>query len=277
MDGDKSIVDLGEISGRLLFFGGVYSNLQSLQALQQWAVDNHYLPENIFCTGDILGYCAQPAECISLIRHWGIRSIAGNVELQVREGLDDCGCNFQDGGRCDTLSKNWYAYIRQQVSATEIEWLHGLPHHIRFRFGGKQVTILHGSWFNTAEFIFRSTPRAVKQQNFEATVSDIIVAGHAGLPFADEYGGRLWLNAGVVGMPANDGTDRVWFATMAHTEGVIACAFHAYRYDNIEASRLMQATGLPKAYADTLLTGIWDNCEILPPEETRQQGIRLVI
>jgi hypothetical protein len=35
---------------------------------------------------------------------------------------------------------------------------------------------------------------------------------------------------------------------------------------------LMLEKGLPASYAKTLLTGIWDNCEILPEKETRNQG-----
>ncbi len=62
MEDTKEIKDLGEINGRLLFFGGVYSNLQSLQKLKKWADENGYLPQNVVCTGDILGYCAQPLE-----------------------------------------------------------------------------------------------------------------------------------------------------------------------------------------------------------------------
>ena len=34
----------------------------------------------------------------------------------------------------------------------------------------------------------------------------------------------------------------------------------------------MQANGLPDSYAHTLLTGIWDNCEILPAAEKALQG-----
>jgi hypothetical protein len=37
----------------------------------------------------------------------------------------------------------------------------------------------------------------------------------------------------------------------------------------------MAQNGLPKAYSGTLLSGIWDNCDILPEEETAMQGIAL--
>ena len=269
---------MGIVNGKLLFFGGVYSNLQALQALKEWSDQNQYAPQNIFCTGDILGYCAQPAECIELIKQWEIHSIAGNVEIQIRNEEEDCGCDFKSGGRCDLFSRNWYAYTQSKINRQAIECLHTWPHHIQFSYGNKKLLIVHGSWFNTSEFIFKSTPWQVKQQNFDATGSDIIISGHCGLPFFDEHNEKLWINAGVIGMPANDGTDSVWFLTLDQsTTGEIEHQFHRLQYDHRQASELMRRNGLPQSYADTLLTGIWDNCEILPEEETSQQGKMIVL
>ncbi len=43
-------------------------------------------------------------------------------------------------------------------------------------------------------------------------------------------------------------------------------------YDAGAASADMTAAGLPEEYANTLTNGLWDNCDILPENETRQQG-----
>ncbi len=75
-------------------------------------------------------------------------------------------------------------------------------------------------------------------------------------------------------MPANDGTTRVWFLTMNDEEAEKSLyQFHSLEYDHQTASQLMLGNGLPQSYAQTLGTGIWDNCEILPKEETEQQGL----
>jgi len=34
---------------------------------------------------------------------------------------------------------------------------------------------------------------------------------------------------------------------------------------------------LSEEYAGTLITGIWDNCEILPDQETAMQGIKITL
>ncbi len=277
MEEKKIIEDLGELDGPLLFFGGVYSNLQALENLQKWANENKFSPQHIFCTGDIAGYCAQPLECIELIREWGIHSIAGNVELQVREDKGDCGCDFLDGGRCDLFSKNWYAFVRSKMSAPAKDFFLSLPHHIRFTFGHKKIVLVHGSWFNTSEFIFRSTSWEKKQANFKAADAEVIIAGHCGLPFAEEKNELTWLNPGVIGMPANDGTDRVWFATMQNEIEGLSYSFRHFQYDNSVTSSLMLDNGLPQSYASTLSTGLWDNCEILPEAETRMQGQQITL
>ncbi len=269
----KVVQHLGAINGKLLFFGGIYSNLQALESLRKWADENNYDPKNIFCTGDVLGYCAQPMECIALLKEWNIHVIAGNVELQIRNDEDDCGCDFIGGGRCDLFSKNWYGYIRTKIDAEAKQWLHSLPHHIQFTYSGKKLTIVHGSWFHTSEFVFASTPWKMKQFNFDATGSDIIIGGHCGLPFSDSNEGMTWLNAGVIGMPANDGSPKVWFLTaLTDVENNIAYQFHQLKYNHKKASELMYENGLPTSYAETLIMGIWDNCEILPEAETQQQG-----
>ncbi len=275
-DNAPSTIDLGERSGELLVFGGVYGNLQALQALQRIAKERKIPAHNIICTGDIAGYCAQPEECIQAIREWGIHSIAGNVELQLRSGADDCGCDFNADGRCDTFSRQWYPYVQQQVGSASQQWLRELPEHLRFRYGGRQVMVVHGSFHHVSEFIFASTPWPVKAQNFTDTDAEIILAGHCGLPFIQHADGKSWLNSGVIGMPANDGTERVWYMLMEDKKGGGKLAsLHPFTYDNEEASDRMEAAGLPMPYAETLRTGIWDNCEILPDAETRRQGIQL--
>ncbi|HEV8079151.1 MAG TPA: metallophosphoesterase family protein [Chitinophagaceae bacterium] len=275
MNEEKIITHLGKIEGKLLFFGGVYSNLQALQSLKKWAEENNFLPQNIFCTGDILGYCAQPLECISLVKDWGIHSIAGNVESQVRNNEVDCGCEFESGGRCDLFSKNWYSYIQSKMDLPSKIWLNTLPHHIQFNYGKDKLTIVHGSWFHTSEFIFNSTEWSVKKNNFDGSDSTIIIAGHCGLPFIHQLEQYSWLNPGVIGMPANDGTSKVWFATAEIKDEKFTCQFHHLEYDYKTAKKLMIENKLPISYAETLETGIWDNCEILPIEETKMQGEKI--
>ena len=67
---DKEITHIGTKKGKLLLFGGVYSNLQALEKLIAIAEEEGIPAENCICTGDITGYCAQPEETIATFRKW---------------------------------------------------------------------------------------------------------------------------------------------------------------------------------------------------------------
>lgn len=266
--------NIGALQGKVLVFGGPYSNRQALEAMKEVADDHAIAPSNTICTGDVVGYCGEPEECVTLIRDWGIHCIAGNVEKQLREGEEDCGCNFNSDSRCDTLSRQWYPFAQQQVSSSSLAWMHTLPDHIFFRYQGKEGLVLHGSYFHVSDFIFRSTPWSIKEKNFKAADVDLILAGHCGIPFSQEQEGKLWLNAGVIGMPANDGTPDVWYMILEEDEASqsIHYEYRPLAYDHRTAYQKMQEAGLPMAYAQTLMDGYWDNCDILPAQETREQG-----
>ncbi len=274
---DKGITthDLGTLTGKLLVFGGPYSNLQALTELKSIA-ELHGIPsQRIICTGDILGYCAQPEESVQFVREWGIHAIQGNVEQNILLDEDDCGCNFTEGGRCDLFSRTWFPFAARSVSTDTRQWLNTLPHHLSFTYAGKSGAVVHGSAQHISEFVFKSTPWSVKEESFQATGADVILAGHAGLPFADEQMDKIWLNAGVIGMPANDGTPRIWYLLLDDAEGQLSYSFESFIYNNTLAHQLMLENELPATYAQTLLTGIWDNCEILPEAEKALQGVEM--
>ncbi len=295
MERVKSTLDIGTLEGPLLVFGGSYSNLQALKKMKAIAGDLGIPASNIIHTGDVVGYCAQPEEVVHAVRAWGIHVIAGNVEIQLREGQTDCGCEFEEGSRCDIFSMQWFPYAQERLSQASIDWMDGLPDFIRFEYAGHQGLVVHGSWFNTAEYIFQSTPWEEKKRNFDAAGVDLVLAGHCGLPFVDKGMEGLWLNPGVIGMPANDGTTRVWYLVLGDKQqdvvvagvkggnavaktvhrGGIHYTQHSFEYNFAAAAALMEAEPLPKAYAHTLRTGVWDNCEILPHAETEAAGVRI--
>jgi len=272
---DKKIEHIDALNGKVLVFGGAYSNLQALQTLKALADEQSIPPQNCISTGDLVGYCSQPEETVQLFKEWGARAITGNVEIQLKDGEEGCGCDFREGSRCDDFSQLWYPYAQSKLSKDSLAFMETLPDHISFKYGGKNVFILHGSYFKVSEFVFKSTAWRKKLPNFEATKSDVIIGGHCGIPFYQEKDNKLWINAGVIGMPANDGTPQVWYAVLDDTNGKFSFKHHSYAYDHKTTSSLMYNGVLPEEYARTLVTGIWDNCEILPPVERGLQGFGL--
>lgn len=270
----KTTQHIGQLSNKILVFGGVYSNFQALEQLMNIAKIENIPTSNIICTGDIVGYCAEPERCLQAIKNWKIHTILGNVEIQLRDDADDCGCNFNDNSRCDILSKQWFPYAQRTVSEESKKWLTTIPDHLIFEFGGKRCLVVHGNYFETSGYVFRSTDWQIKQQNFDTADVEVIFGGHCGLPFSDIQHDKYWLNAGVIGMPANDGTTKVWY--MIVEENPFQVKHHSFEYDYQTAHNLMNENCLPRAYAETLTTGIWDNCDILPDVETLEQGKNLI-
>lgn len=272
---NPAIKNIGSLSGKVLLFGGVYSNLQALETLKEIADQEGIPPQNIICMGDIAGYCADPEDCQQMVRQWGVHCIAGNVKIQLREGQEDCGCDFSVDSRCDLFAKRWYPYAQQKTSAETVDWLKQIPEFIRFDYYGRSCLVLHGSYFNTSEFIFESTLWKLKERNFKATGADAIFASHCGLPFNDIRNDQYWLNPGVIGMPANDGTTRVWYMLLEPGEEALKFEHRSFEYDHEETFARMLETELPIDYAKTLTSGLWDNNDILPIAETKAQGVTL--
>ena len=235
------IKDLGTLTGPLLLFGGAYSNLQALEALRADAEHLGIPPANVICTGDTPGYCADPAASLDLVERWGIHAIAGNVETNLVEGGDDCGCGFGDGSRCDMFAKLWYTFAAANVTPENLAYMAELPDILLFNYAGRRVAVLHGSPSNQSEFVWASTDPERKADYLKDLDADVIIGGHSGLPFTDYLDGQqsIWLNPGVIGMPANDATPRTWYATLNDTDGILKITYHPLHYNHTAAKARM--------------------------------------
>jgi predicted phosphodiesterase len=259
----------------LLFFGGPYSNLQALTALREIAEELALPPSSIICTGDTVAYCAQPGETVEAIREWGIQVVAGNVEQQLANDAGDCGCNFLKGSVCDRLTERWFAFANSRISREDRVWMGTLPISLAVQCGARKIGVVHGSRANVSEFLFRSSPWEKKHPNFASLECEIIVGGHCGIPFIEQCEDKLWVNAGVIGMPANDGTQRGWYLLITEREDDLEFSLRSFDYDSEQAARLIDEEGLPCEYSTTLRTGLWCSMDNLPMEERDSQGIPL--
>jgi hypothetical protein len=260
----------GEIVGPLLAFGGAYSNLQALQALESEAARLGIPPANWVCTGDAVAYASHPAEVVGRLRALGVRMIAGNVERQLATGGGDCGCGFGDGSACDLLSARWFAHADAAIDGETRAWLADLPDRAALIHAGRRWAAVHGGARQVNRFIWPTATEAEIAGELDALAADIgrvdgALAGHCGMAFARRIDGaadtRTWLNAGAIGMPPHDGDPRGEFAVIG-ADGAIC--LHRLAYDHDAAARDMAAAGLPSAYADALRTGIWASQDILP-------------
>jgi predicted phosphodiesterase len=268
-------LDLGVLDGPVVIFGGPYGNLEATRAVLAEAGRLGIAPARIICTGDVVAYCADPETTVDLIRNAGIAVVMGNCEESLGFARGDCGCGFEPGSGCDLLSGEWFAYADARLGQSSRAWLRELPRSIRFGLGGRQILAVHGAVSAINRFLFASTPDQSIRAELALTDVDGVVAGHCGLPFTRFVDGRLWHNAGVVGMPANDGTARGWYSILTPGAGGIAISHRPLDYDHLAAAAKMRAARLVEPYAQALASGVWPSLEILPIAERAATGIAI--
>lgn len=269
-----STKDLGALSGNVLVFGGPYSNLAATQALLEKAHQLNIPQHNIICSGDIVAYCAEPEQTTQLIRHTDIHVLMGNCEQSVASDNLDCGCGFEEGMTCSTLSTQWYEFVKQKISPESKKWMAALPRFTRFQLGKVNFGIVHGSYSSINQFIFQSTDTEIKQNEIKQANVDVIIGGHCGIPFGQKLVDGYWLNAGVIGLPANDGTTDGWYLLLKPAQNQVEASWHRLQYDCEKSYQSMQTNGLTN-YAQTIINGLWPSMDILPEKEQNQQGNKL--
>jgi len=253
--------------GPVLVFGGGYSNLQATTALLEAANHHGIPPSRIICTGDSVAYGADPQACTDLLRAAGIATVMGNCEEQLAADALDCGCGFAPGSACDRLSAAWFTYARTRLPLEAKRWMASLPRRIDLIIGGKRLAIVHGAPSRINRFVYASDPDALFAAEIGLTGCDGVIAGHCGLGFTRTIGEKLWHNAGVIGLPANDGTPRGWYSILTPAGDGFSLTPHPLSYDHKAAAAAMRRANLPEEYAAALETGIWPSLDSLPLPE----------
>lgn len=258
--------------GPVVVFGGPYSNLEATRALLDEVARLSIPPARVICTGDVVAYGADAVATATLVRDAGCHVVMGNCEESLAANAQDCGCGFPDDSACERLSGAWFSHANREISRDLRIWMAGLPRRIDVEVCGARLAVIHGSSRIINRFIFASTPGSEKASELDHAGVDGIIGGHSGLPFTQFVNGRLWHNAGAIGMPANDGTPRVWFSIIEADGGAISIRHRAFEYNFEAAARKIRDAGLPEGYAAALETGLWPSCDVLPLREIRERG-----
>jgi len=270
------MIDLGAYSERLLIFGGPYGNFAATRAMQRRALELGIPPERVICTGDLVAYCGEPAQTLDLVRDWGIHVVMGNCEEALGFNEPDCGCGFDSGSQCSTLAVAWYRFADQRVDGGQRRWMRSLPRAIEFEIAGTGFRVVHGSLASINEFVFASSDAEARLEQMRRAGVDVVIGGHSGIPFGQALGERYWLNAGVIGLPANDGGTRVWYLLVDPVEDGIRCCWQQLEYD-FEASRRTTIAAGMSEYGEALASGLWPSMDVLPHAERARRGKALDI
>jgi predicted phosphodiesterase len=236
-----------KIHMRIAVISDIHSNLEALTKAME-IIDGQSIDE-IFCLGDIIGYGANPNECVDLIRQRCNIVIKGNHEGAV---IDLTVANdFTENARSAIL------WTRQQITEENLGYLRSLP----LTYRRSETVFVHSSPCEPQEwnYIFEEDTAA---HAFHCFSEPLCFIGHTHIPMifspnghvsAITKDGRYLINVGSIGQPRDRNTDLSFgiFDTRAWTYENIRSP-----YDMEIAAWKIFKTALPPRLGQRLLMGV---------------------
>lgn len=247
----------------IALIGGPYSNFAAVERFL--AATQHV--EHRFCLGDIGGFGPHPDRTLQLIRDHKLICIQGNYDHALGFGERDCGCGYSD-----PLDRHYaqvsYDYTAAHTSDEHKAWLRELPEQLVLHWQDKKILLCHGSPEQANEFVWESetSDQQIRVWLDKHSV-DAIVCTHSGIPWLRRMSKGFWFNVGVLGRPAHEHYNRVYFG-MIDFKGDLVPRLLSLEYDPQPVIAAMRAEGLPEVFAQSLATGLWTTCyNVLPTTE----------
>ena len=254
---------------RIAVFGGVYANPYALRALLDDARDREC--GELYCLGDLGGFGAECDAVWPLLLEHDVTTIAGNYDVAIGRGDEDCGCGYADP-RDNAFAQLMYDYTRAHTSAQFAAWMAELPGELRGQIGGVDVHMVHGSPLAINDFLWESLDDEELAGRAQASGAQLLLCTHTGIAWQRTVGATRIVNVGALGRPANDGRTDVRYAVIELAGGAVQhVELVALAYDWRAQAASMRRAGLPEPFVETIETGWWTTClEIVPtPERAR--------
>jgi predicted phosphodiesterase len=126
--------------------GDIHGNLEALRAVLA-ALEARGVRE-LLCVGDIVGYNADPDECVALLRARSVKAIAGNHDLIATRRLGFA--------RCSDPARYALERTRRRISAQTFAWLSSLPENLLVE---SRIALVHGGVRDVQ--LYMKTPQLV--------------------------------------------------------------------------------------------------------------------
>jgi pyruvate-formate lyase-activating enzyme len=251
---------------RIAVFGGVYANPYALRALLDDVREREC--DALYCLGDLGGFGAECDAVWPLLLEHDVTTIAGNYDVAIGRGDEDCGCGYADP-RDNAFAQTMYDYTRAHTSARFAAWMADLPGELRPDIGGVDVHMVHGSPLAINDFMWESLSDFELGERARASGAELLLCTHTGIAWERSVEGTRIVNVGAVGRPGNDGRTDGRYAVIDLDGGAVRdVELVALAYDWRAQAASMRAAGLPEPFVETVETGWWTTClEIVPPRE----------
>jgi len=239
---------------RLAIFGDIHANLEALQAcLREMERDR---VDRYLCIGDLVGYGADPKECLRLTREVANLTVVGNHEHAVSEMLDIEFFNV--------YAREAIYWTRRQLTPAEIQYLGSLP---LVETTG-EITLVHSSPVQPERFDYVQTLNDAEEA-FRRLTTRLCFIGHSHVPITflkkgtiqvsqarevhlDDHEAAI-INVGSVGQP-RDRDPRACYVLYDSDRAVIL--FRRVEYDVESAVDKILSAGLPQILGERLRVGM---------------------
>jgi predicted phosphodiesterase len=238
---------------RYAVIADIHANLEAFEVVLNDAKEQkctHYC-----CVGDVVGYNANPKECLEIVRGMGMPVVKGNHDEYCSSEEDLEGFNPHAAE-----AVNW---TRKQLNPDDRKWLRELK-YIRLV---ASFTMVHATldgpqrWgyvFDrlaaAASFTYQNTGVCFFGHTHVplAFVRDSVVRGGTYSKFRVEPGKKYFVNVGAVGQP-RDGNPKAGYVVYDLDEQSIE--LRRLDYDIPKAQKKIMEAGLPQRLADRLSVG----------------------
>jgi len=238
---------------RYALFGDIHGNFEAMETVLNHAAEQQC--EQYICLGDIVGYGANPVECLERVQQLGCPVVKGNH--------DEDSTQLKSAGNTNPIARKAQEWTYEQLSPEQREWLQAL----RYVRQIDNFTIVHSSLDQPQQWHYITN-------KFDATAcmayqfTQLCFVGHSHVPqiYIKEIGVRLHdeynvnieqakkylINIGSVGQP-RDGDWRASYAV--YDSDAQTVNIHRLEYDVQSAQQKIRDAGLPESLADRIAEG----------------------
>ena len=238
---------------RLAVFSDIHSNLEAFEAVLADARTRECT--QFVCLGDVVGYNANPHECVERVREMDCPIVKGNHDEQA--SLIESSRDFNE------LAEHAIEWTRNNLTEEDKDWLRGM----RFQRQVRDFTIVHATLDTPAQwgYVFNNLDAAA---SFTYQHTAVCFFGHTHVPMAfirDEGIKRVrieqlridmtkkyFINTGSVGQP-RDGDWRAAYCIYHIDKNVVEQ--RRVKYDLATAQKKIIKAGLPRLLAERLAIG----------------------
>jgi predicted phosphodiesterase len=238
---------------RIAILSDLHANLEATQAVLADASERGCT--DYICLGDVVGYNANPRECVEIVQKMDCPTVKGNHDEQA--SLDESSRDFN---ALAEMAINW---TREQLTDADKKWLRGLP----FTSPVRDFMVVHATLDSPEQwgYVFNTLDAAA---SFPHQPTTVCFFGHthvAGAFVHDDAVKRVkvdeltiepekkyFINAGSVGQP-RDGDWRAAYCIYHVDKNVVEQ--RRVKYDLTTAQDKIIKAGLPRLLAERLKLG----------------------